>query len=133
MCCSKVTQTVGTAGRRGVDVPRAGRSPPEVLDTRRTFAVEFSKTGAARDGVKKPPTRARGQPSLRIVSDTSRADWLLFELQGLCYADLADSRRSIAARPRVSTVQNGASRPAGGLPPAHRAPCRGRLRDRRSP
>ena len=40
-------------------------------------AVEFSKTGAASDGVKKPPTRARGQPSLRIVSDTSRADWLL--------------------------------------------------------
>ena len=36
----------------------------EVLDTRRTFTVEFSKTGACRsDGVKKPPTRARGQPS----------------------------------------------------------------------
>ena len=42
------------------------------LDTRRTFAVEFSKTGAVSDGVKKPPTRARGQPSNRIVSDTNR-------------------------------------------------------------
>ena len=42
------------------------------LDTRRTFTVEFSKTGAPRfDSVKKPPTRARGQPSNRFVSDTS--------------------------------------------------------------
>jgi len=48
------------------------------LDTRRTFTVEFSKTGAPRfDSVKKPPTRARGQPSRRFVSDTSRAGWLL--------------------------------------------------------
>src|SRR5690349_7945865 len=134
MCCSKVTLTVGTARRRGVDVPRAGRSLYEGLDTRRTFAVEFSKTGCRLcDGVKKPPTRARGQPSLRIVSDTSRADWLLFELQGLWYADLTDGRRSIAPLPRVSTAQNGAFRPAAALRRARRAPCRGPVRGRRSP
>nr|ALG05281.2 hypothetical protein 5G12_022 [uncultured bacterium 5G12] len=46
----------------------------EVLDTRRTFTVEFSKTGAASDGVKKPPTRARGQPKLanRIGYESGR-------------------------------------------------------------
>src|SRR5690348_17116661 len=90
-CCSKVIHLREADERRGVDVPRPGQlcfwqgGLSEGLDTRRTFAVEFSKTGAdCSDGIKKPPTRARGQPSLRIVSDTSRADWLLFELQGLC-------------------------------------------------
>jgi len=106
-----------------------------VLDTRRTFAAEFSKTGAARsDGVKKPPTRARGQPSERVVSDTSRAGMApSFELQGLSYADLTDGRRSLAPFPRVSTGQNGACRPAAERLQARRAPCRGRWRGRRSP
>ena len=51
-------------GRRGIDnwlnAAFDGSVGPG-LDTRRTFAVEFSKTGARLiDGVKKPPTRARG-------------------------------------------------------------------------
>ena len=50
--------------------PRFGAGSVQFSTYRRTFAVEFSKTGAAseRTAQKKPPTRARRPPRVRIVA-----------------------------------------------------------------
>ena len=89
-----------------------------VLDTRRTFAAEFSKTGAALlGGVKKPPTRARGLQEIESYRIRVGPERLLgSSRRDFPYADLSDGRRSIATPPRVSNGQSGASRPAGARP-----------------
>jgi hypothetical protein len=72
-------------------------------------AVEFSKTGAGSDGVKKPPTRARGhQVHTRIVSDGWARAAPVVEFAGLFDAALLDGRGSIAAFSRRSTAKIGA-------------------------
>src|SRR4051812_14204175 len=50
--------------------PRFGAGSGQFSTYRRTFAVEFSKTGAAseRTAQKKPPARARRPPRVRIVA-----------------------------------------------------------------
>ena len=85
------------------------------------------------DGVKKPPTRARGlrgDESYRIRVGPGR---LLGRGSGHSYAVLSDGRRSIAAQARVSTGRNGACRPAAARPRARRAAGRARTPARRSP
>jgi hypothetical protein len=56
-----------------------GTKPAEVLDTRRTFAAEFSKTSAVPIDVrhKKASDSRQRPPWKRFVSDTSRAGRLL--------------------------------------------------------
>src|SRR5438105_927806 len=83
-------------------------------------AVEFSKTGAASDGVKKPPTRARGHrkrlPSYRIRGRGPVAP--VVEFVGLFNAARLDGPGSIAPiRPR-SRSHSGVSRPESAPPRA---------------
>src|SRR3954462_3219255 len=114
-CSKAILTTRRPIGRRGVDV-LAQPKLVEVLDTRRTFAVEFSKTGAALTAQKRPPTRARRPPRKRIVAYTSRCrEAPMVELQGFPAHARSDGLRSIAVGTRVSNVRSAVFRPAGAL------------------
>src|SRR3954462_9413017 len=112
-CSKAILTTRRPIGRRGVDV-LAQPKLVEVLDTRRTFAVEFSKTSAGLTAQKRPPTRARRPPRKRIVAYTSRCrEAPMVELQGFPARVLSDSPRSIATRPTLSTGRSAVFRPGG--------------------
>jgi len=126
--CSKVA----LIGRRGVDV----LSQPELVQVstleERSLLSFQRPVPRLSDGVKKPPTRARGLRETNRIG-TSRPGRLLgSSLQGLFNAARFDGLSSIAAGPRVSTARNGACRPAGAHRRARHAAGRAPTPPRRS-
>ena len=118
--------------RRGVDVPRTGRSRPRFSTLEERSLLSFQRPVPPRGDAKKPPTRARGLrgiESYRIRVGPWEAPRV--EVRETSCAVLSDSRRSIAPPPRVSNGRNAASRPAAAPLRARPAARPGRRRAHR--